>query len=259
MRQFAMTITPGNTRVVLNERAFGNPTADLFKMCHNDAIPKLEDGAVLVKNAYVSVDPAMKGWISTAQNYASVATGDTMAAFGVGEVVESKLEGVKPGDIVTGRTGWQEYGIADPSQPMFRVLAPGSIPEGHRASTALGVLGINGLTAYFGLKRLGRPEPGQTVLVSTAAGATGSVVGQLAAAEGCRVVGIAGGGEKNALCTGAFGYDAALDHKRLGPGGPEMEVWLTPALCIMYDSASKNHRPSQVHRLPARGKSVDTA
>ena len=201
-----------NPRVILAERATANPLASHFAYEPEHAeIPAVPEGSCLVKNAFVSVDPAMKGWISTATNYASVPTGDTMAAFGVGEVVESRLDGVEAGDIVTGRTGWQQYGLADPAQPMFRRVA--GVPSGHGLSTVLGVLGINGLTAYFGLRKLGRPEAGQTVLCSTAAGAVGSAVGQLAAAAGCRVVGLAGGAEKVALCTEEFGYSAAVDYK----------------------------------------------
>ena len=223
------------SRVVLSERATGNPLASNFALDTAGPIPELRENTCLVKNEFVSVDPAMKGWISSAVNYASVPTDGTMFAFGVGKVVATALPGVEVGDIVTGRTGWQEYGIADPLEPMFRKVE--GVPDGHPLSckstrspnhnfdiqrapdrlrvvaAVLGVLGINGLTAYFGLHKLGRPEPGQTVLVSTAAGAVGSAVGQLAAAAGCRVVGLAGGPAKASLCTTEFGYSSCIDYK----------------------------------------------
>ena len=151
----------------------------------------------------------MKGWISKARNYASVETGTTMHSFSVGVVVESNHPDVAEGDVVAANTGWAEYAVADPERPTFRKVDPEAAP----LSTALGILGINGFTAYFGLLAVGEPKPGDTVLVSTAAGAVGSAVGQIANIKGCRTVGIAGGAEKTALCTDIFGFDAAIDYK----------------------------------------------
>ena len=220
-------------RVVLTERAAGNPKATCFALEHDAPIPELRDGTVLVKNRFVAVEPAMKGWISNVVNYASVPTGSTMFAFGVGEVVASALDGVEPGAVVAGRTGWQEYGVADPREPMFRVVDDAG--DGVPLSTSLGVLGINGLTAYLALHKLGRPQAGETVLCSTAAGSVGSAVGQLAKRAGCRTVGIAGGAEKVQLCTEAFGYDAAVDYKAHDDLGAAVAAACPDGVDVFYD------------------------
>jgi NADPH-dependent curcumin reductase CurA len=197
-----------NRHVILSERATGLPTPELFTVAEDDA-PVPGDGEVLLNNIYVTADPGMKGWISKARNYASVETGTTMHSFSVGVVVESNHPDVAEGDVVAANTGWAEYAVADPERPTFRKVDPAAAP----LSTALGILGINGFTAYFGLLAVGQPKPGDTVLVSTAAGAVGSAVGQIAKIKGCRTVGIAGGAEKTALCTDVFGFDAAIDYK----------------------------------------------
>lgn len=197
-----------NRRVILAERATGLPKPELFEVVEDDA-PTPGDGEVLINNVYVSADPGMKGWIGVARNYASVETGATMKAFSVGVVVESNHPDVQEGDVVAANTGWAEYVTADPELPTFRKVNPDDAP----ISTALGVLGINGFTAYCGLLEVGTPKSGDTVVVSTAAGAVGSAVGQIAKIKGCRTVGIAGGAEKTALCTDEFGFDAAIDYK----------------------------------------------
>lgn len=197
-----------NRRIILKKRATGLPGPENFELVEDDA-PSPADGQVLVRNHYVSVDPAMKGWISEAKNYASVETGATMRAFGVGEVVESRHPEFRPGDFASGMTGWQDYGIAVESQPFFRKVDPADGP----LSTALGIFGISGLTAWFGLLDIGKPKAGETLVVSTAAGAVGSAVGQIGKMKGCRTVGIAGGTEKTRLCTDLYDYDAAIDYK----------------------------------------------
>jgi len=202
-----MTTQP-NATVVLRRRATGLPTPDLFEVVAGD-VPQPAEGEVLVRNVYVTADPGMKGWISNARNYLSVETGTTMQASGVGEVVWSRNPDVPEGAYVVGQTGWQEYGVASPQQPIFRVVDPSEVP----LSTSLGALGLSGLTAYFGLLDLGRPQSGETVLVSTAAGSVGSAAGQIAQIHGCRTVGITGGPEKVALCRDVFGFDAAIDYK----------------------------------------------
>lgn len=199
-----------NRHVILRERATGLPTPDLFELAEGDA-PVPGNGEVLINNIYVTADPGMKGWISKARNYASVETGTTMHSFSVGVVVESNHPDIDEGDVVAANTGWAEYAVAAPDRPTFRKVDPADGP----ISTALGILGINGFTAYFGLLAVGQPEAGNTVLVSTAAGAVGSAVGQIAKIKGCRTVGIAGGPEKTALCTEAFGFDAAIDYKAI--------------------------------------------
>jgi NADPH-dependent curcumin reductase CurA len=175
-----------------------------------EPVPAPGDGEILVRNLYISFDPAMRGWMEDRKSYIPpVALGDVMRAGCVGEVVESKLAGYAPGDFVQGLFGWQEWAVAGSGLRQATKLAPGT-----PLTWPLGVLGITGLTAYFGLLDLGKPKAGDTVLVSGAAGATGSVVAQIAKhVVGCRTVGIAGGREKCAWLTDDLGLDAAIDYK----------------------------------------------
>jgi len=174
-----------------------------------ESIPEIGEGEYLVRNLYLSFDPAMRGWMEDRASYIPpVGIGEVMRAGTVGEVTESRHPDFAVGDRVQGLFGWQEYAVGG------RGLAQGTkVPEGMPLTWPLGVCGITGLTAYFGLLDLGRPEPGETVLVSGAAGATGSVVAQIAKLKGCRVVGIAGGPAKCALLTDDFGLAAAIDYK----------------------------------------------
>jgi len=173
------------------------------------AVSPLADGQLLVRNEYLSVDPAMRGWVNEADNYRpTVPLGAVMPASAVGTVVESRSGQYKVGDTVVGRFGWQEYSVVDSVTIDWTVA-----DEGLPASLSLGVLGVNGITAWFGVKEVLRPTAAGTVVVSTAAGSVGSAAGQLAAALGCRTVGIAGGPGKVDLCTSVFGYDAAVDYK----------------------------------------------
>lgn len=173
-------------------------------------IPQIGEGQVLVRNLYASLDPAMRGWMEDRKSYIPpVQIGEVMRAGGVGRVVESRNDDFKPGDLVQGLFGWQDYIATRPGGPMGLRKIPGDIP----VTWHLGVLGATGLTAYFGLLDVGRPVPGETVVVSGAAGATGSVVGQIAKIKGCRVIGIAGGPVKCGWLTGEAGFDAAIDYK----------------------------------------------
>jgi NADPH-dependent curcumin reductase CurA len=150
----------------------------------------------------------MRGWISDAANYSTpVPLGAPMRSFTLGEVAESNLASYAPGDLVYGRQGWQEWAVSDGSD-IDRKVDPADGPP----TAALHVLGLNGITAYFGLMEVGQPKEGETVVVSTAAGAVGSVVGQIARIKGCRAVGITGSAEKVRQCTDEFGYDAAVDY-----------------------------------------------
>lgn len=220
-----------NRQIVLRKRTNGLPTPDLFEAAVG-TVPTPGEGEVLVHNVYASVDTGMKGWISTAKNYASVETGAVMNSFGVGEVVESHVPGIVAGDYVFGHTGWQEFGIAKTSQAGFRKVDPARGP----LSTALGALGHTGVTAYFGLLDVGRPKAGETVLVSTAAGAVGSAVGQIARIKGCRTVGIAGGQAKTALCREAFGYDAAVDYKNTDDLATALRAACPDGVDVFYDN-----------------------
>ncbi len=173
---------------------------------HEAQVPTPAEGQLLVRNRWLAFEPAMRGWIDDKPSYMPpVPIGDVMRGMAVGEVIESKLEGYASGDLVTGMTGWQEWAIGDGG---LRKLPAGTDPR-----FALSVLGITGITAYFGLLEIGKPKRGDTVVVSGAAGATGSVVGQIAKRLGCRVVGIAGGREKCAWLTDKAHFDAAIDYK----------------------------------------------
>ena len=203
-----MTPPPVNRQVLLASRPDGIPQAEHFRIVET-AIPTPGPGQVLVRNAYLSVDPAMRGWVGAVANYSEpVAIGAVMRSFAAGHVVASQAPAWPVGTPVTGMFGWQDYALVDAGAIERRIDEP-DLP----ISAALGVLGINGVTAHHGLLRLGEPKPGETVVVSTAAGAVGSCVGQIARLHGCRTVGIAGGPVKRALCLERFRYDAAVDYK----------------------------------------------
>ena len=198
-----------NRQVILTSRPNGIPEARHFQILESP-LPEITDGQLLVRNLYLSVEPAMRGWVNTASNYSEpVAIGSVMRSFATGRIEASRHPDFKPGDFVTGLFGWQEYAAVSADADV-RAVTDLDLP----LSTSLGVLGLNGLTAYAGLLEVGRPKPGETVVVSTAAGAVGSAVGQIARFKGCRSVGIAGGPAKAALCTAEFGFDAAIDYKR---------------------------------------------
>jgi NADPH-dependent curcumin reductase CurA len=170
-------------------------------------VPSAGAGEVLVRTTWVSVDPYQRSRMSTARSYAKgLEVGDVMTAQAVGEVVESNDQRYEPGDAVLGQFGWQDYAVA-------RGGAVRKIPPGIEPQLALHVLGATGLTAYFGLLDVGQPVPGDTVVVSAAAGAVGSAVGQIARIMGCRTVGIAGGAEKLEDLRALYRFDEAIDYK----------------------------------------------
>jgi NADPH-dependent curcumin reductase CurA len=194
-----------NQRIVLASRPEGWVTPENFRL-EKGAVPSPKDGEVLVKNLWLSLDPYMRGRMSESKSYVKgVDIGEVMVGQTAGEVVESKQPGMKPGDKVLTQLGWQLYGTTKEAIKVDGTRAP--------LSYYLGVLGMPGLTAYFGLKEIGQPKPGETVVVSAASGAVGSVVGQLAKLWGCRAVGIAGGREKCDYVTRELGFDACLDYK----------------------------------------------
>ena len=165
------------------------------------------EGEVLVKTLYLAFDPAQKGWMENVGGYmAPTEIGEVMRGGGLGEVVESAASGFAPGDKVTGLLGWQDYATL-PAKALLKV------DDDELITANLGVLGTTGLTAFFGLNRIGRPFPGDTLVITGAAGATGSVVGQIGKLAGCRVVGVAGGAAKCAWLIDDLGFDAAIDHK----------------------------------------------
>jgi NADPH-dependent curcumin reductase CurA len=169
-------------------------------------VPEPKAGEVLVRTTLLSLDPASRAWMQAATYRSMLAPGDVMAGWGVGEVVESNVEGFVPGDLVSGEFGWQEFAALPASQ-----LAKHD--KSQRPEHILGVLGVTGLTAYFGVLDVGRPRLGETVLVSGAAGAVGSIAGQIARIAGCRVIGTTRGAEKCAWLTNELGFDAAVDYQ----------------------------------------------
>ena len=197
-----------NRQVRLKSRPTGIPQADNFEIV-TAALPDIADRQFLVRNEYLSVEPAMRGWVSAVTNYSTpVGIGEVMRAFSAGTIVASRHPNYREGDTVMGMLGWQEYSISDGST-VTRKVKEKDLP----LSLSLGILGLNGVTAYFGLLDVGQPRPGDTVVVSTAAGAVGSAVGQIAKLMGCRTVGLTGGPTKCKLCLEEFGYDEAIDYK----------------------------------------------
>jgi NADPH-dependent curcumin reductase CurA len=193
-----------NRRVLLASRPSGWVSETNFRI-EDAPMPAPADGEVLVKNLWLSLDPYMRGRMSDAKSYVKgVDIGEVMVGQTVGEVLESKNPALKKGDKVLTQTGWQLYGTAKEVT---------KVRDGVPLSYYLGVLGMPGLTAYFGLKELGQPKAGETVVVSAASGAVGSVVGQLAKIWGCRAVGIAGGPEKCAYVKNELGFDECFDYK----------------------------------------------
>jgi NADPH-dependent curcumin reductase CurA len=185
-------------------------TKDNFEY-REQPIPEPGDGEVLIRNLFLSFDPTQRGWMEDRESYVPpVGIGEVMRAGSVAQVVRSNSPGFEPGELVQTTGGWQDFAVVSGAPGPFGLT---KLPPGVTPPLALGVLGITGLTAYWGLLDLGSPKAGETVLVSGAAGATGSVAGQIARIKGCRVVGIAGGPEKCEWLTDVAGFDAVIDYK----------------------------------------------
>jgi hypothetical protein len=221
-----------NRRVLLVSRPTGIAQAEHFAI--EDAPPaQLGERQVRIRNLYLSVEPAMRGWIADQGNYAApVELGGVMRSLAAGEVIESSHPDYKIGEKVSGWFGWQDEAVVDEPAIVRRVLED-DLP----LSLSLGVLGINGITAHLALTTIGKPRRGETVLVSTAAGAVGSAAGQIAGILGCRAVGIAGGSDKVAQCLDLFGYDAAIDYKA-GNLAEAMDVACPTGVNVYFDNTS---------------------
>lgn len=201
---------PQNHQIVLDNRPQGEATVGNFKLVATDT-PPLQDGQVLVRNHYLSLDPYMRGRMNDSKSYAaSQPLGEVMIGGTVGEVVESRHPKYAAGDKVVGMGGWQEWSVVDANQPgALRKVDTTHVP----LQAYLGAVGMPGVTAWYGLVKIIDPKPGQTMVVSAATGAVGSAFAALAKARGCRVVGIAGGPEKCRYATGELGFDACIDHR----------------------------------------------
>ena len=198
-----------NRQWVLASRPHGMVDPSNFEW-REAPVPEVGDGQFLVRNLYLSLDPAMRGWMTDMPSYVPpVEIGEVMRGGCVARVLESRHPDYQPGELLVGAFGWQDYAISS-GEGMMPV---NKVPDGVPPTMPVGALGLTTLTAYFGLKEIGKPQQGETVVVSGAAGATGSVVGQLAKIWGCRVVGIAGGPEKCEWLTSELGFDEAIDYK----------------------------------------------
>jgi NADPH-dependent curcumin reductase len=196
-----------NRQIVLKSRPEAMPGLDNFALVETP-VPEPGEGEVLIRTLWLSLDPYMRGRMSAAKSYAkSVEVGATMVGGTVGEIIASKNPKFAMGDIVLGTGGWQDYALSNGIG--LRKLDPAVAP----VTTALGVLGMPGMTAYFGLLEIGQPKAGETVVVAAASGAVGSVVGQIAKIRGCRAVGIAGGADKCRFVVDTLGFDACVDHR----------------------------------------------
>jgi NADPH-dependent curcumin reductase CurA len=196
-----------NRRIVLARRPQGTPVAGDFRL-ETQPVPTAGPGQMLLRTRYLSLDPYMRGRMNEGPSYAPpVAIGEVMTGQTVSVVESSGVSGFNSGELVVANVGWQDYGLSD-GRDLLKID-----PTLAHPSYALGVLGMPGLTAYVGLLDIGRPRPGETVVVAAATGAVGAVVGQMAKIKGCRVVGVAGGREKCDYARATLGFDACLDHR----------------------------------------------
>ncbi|HEU0103991.1 MAG TPA: NADP-dependent oxidoreductase [Mycobacteriales bacterium] len=237
-----------NTSVRLAKRPTGLPTDDVWDVVTEPA-PEPGDGEFLLRTRYISVDPAMRGWMNDVRSYVPpVGLGEVMRAGVVGEVVASRAGRFPEGAHVVATTGVQEYAVSDGAG--VQVVDPAKAP----LPTYLGALGMTGMTAYFGLLDVGRPRAGETVVVSGAAGATGSVVGQIAKIHGCRVVGIAGGAAKCRAVVEELGFDACIDYRDDLRAGLRRE---TPdKVDVYFDNVGGEVLDAVLPRLALRGRVV---
>jgi len=196
-----------NKQLLLVKRPIGMPDSDTWKLVENP-VPEITEGEVLIQNHYISLDPAMRGWMNDSKSYIPpIPLGDVMRAGSIGKVIQSKHAKYKIGDVLTGWGGVQQYIVTtgEGYYPVDTSLAP--------MPMYIGTLGMPGMTAYFGILEVGKIKEGDVVLVSGAAGAVGSIVGQIAKIKGCKVIGIAGGAEKCKYLVDTLGFDGAIDYK----------------------------------------------
>ncbi|HSE37161.1 MAG TPA: NADP-dependent oxidoreductase [Blastocatellia bacterium] len=219
-----------NKQILLAARPVGFPKESDFKLVES-VVPIPREGQILVRSIYLSVDPYMRGRMDDVKSYAPpVSIGGVMEGGAVARVIQSENPAFNEGDIVEGRFGWQDYAVSDGKG--VRKIDPSVAP----ISTALGVLGMPGLTAYFGLMEIGNPQPGETVVVSGAAGAVGSLVGQIAKIKGCRVVGIAGADDKIAYLTEELGFDAGFNYKTVSDYTAKLRELCPKGIDVYFDN-----------------------
>src|SRR4051795_12814283 len=234
-----------NRQVLLVEKPTGKLGPEHFKMTKAD-VPEPKDGEALVKARYISLDAANRAWMHGATYRAAVEANTVMAGGSIAEVVSSKAPGLKPGDIVFGDTGWQDY-AAVPAKQLSKM------PKLEPMTHLLSVYGIAGLTAYFGLLHVGKPKEGETVVVSAAAGSVGSIVGQIAKIKGCYVVGIAGGKDKCHWLTSELGFDAAVDYKD-GATFKALRAAAPKGIDVYFDNVGGNILEACLAQMNNRGR-----
>lgn len=219
-----------NRRWLLASRPDGRLSTANFTW-DESPVPDPQDGQVLIRTLQLSLDPTNRGWANATATYLPpIPLGEVMRGIGLGSVEESRHPGFRVGQLVQGLTGWQSYVLSD-----GRGLSPFDAVPGLPMDAYLGLLGHIGATAYFGLLEIGKPQPGETLVVSGAAGAVGSLVGQIGKIVGCRVVGIAGGPEKCRWLVEDLGFDAAIDYKR-EPVQPRLRVLSKPGIDVAFEN-----------------------
>ena len=239
-----------NRRIVLAQRPRGLVDDETLRM-EEGPVPEPGVAQVLLRNRYLSIDPTIRTWMNDAPGYLpAIALGEVVRSGGIAEVVDSKHERFSVGDLVFGMTGWQEYLLADPDTVPLQVLPPGVPP-----TEALSVYGVTGMTAYFGLIDVGRVAEGDTVVVSGAAGATGSIAGQIARIKGARVVGIAGTPEKCAWLVDDLGFDAAVNY-RTDDVPARLRATCPEGIDLYFDNVGGEILDHCLGRLAMRGRVV---
>jgi NADPH-dependent curcumin reductase CurA len=240
-----------NRRWLLAERPAGMIEDRHFRLVE-EPVPQLQaDGEILVRNVYLSLDPTQRGWISRDTYLPAVALGAVVRSGGVGRVEQSRHPDFAVGDLVQGLVGWQDYVIMDARG----AGAPTKLPPGVPIPLAMSALGLTGLTAYFGLLDVGRPVAGETVVVSGAAGATGSIAGQIARIKGCRVVGIAGGKVKCDWLRQEARFDAAIDYKAEDVGARLKEL-CPKGIDVYFDNVGGDLLDLALANLAMKGRIV---
>jgi NADPH-dependent curcumin reductase len=236
--------------ICVRTHASGIPAADNFVAVE---LPRPEPaaGSVLVQVLLLSIDPAMRGWISTEPNYLKVGVGEVMRSFGIGRVTESGDDRYRAGDLVYGLLGWSEFFLASGDDIYWQVE-----PEVAPLAKWMGMLGLNGVTAWLGLRHLARPRAGETVLVTTAAGAVGSIVGQLARIDGLEAVGLTGSAQKAELAMRDFGYARMIDYR----GCPDLAAAIAEAtpmgVDIFFDNVAGTQADAVFERLNTNARVI---
>ena len=241
---------PMNRKIVLAARPLGYPKESDFRLIEEE-VRSLGQGELLIRMIYLSLDPYMRGMMNERKSYiAPLHIGDLMVGGTVGKVLQSNYPGFAKGDIVEGMLGWQQYAISDGSG--LRKIDPKAAP----ISTALGVLGMPGLTGYFGLLDVANPAPGETVMISGAAGAVGSVAGQIAKIKGCRVVGSAGSDTKTNYLVGELGFDAAFNYRSIENYYEALKEICPDGINIYFDNVGGSFSDAVFRLLVPRARVV---